>query len=189
LSAPKPKPRPRNAAATRAALLAAARSRFADLGYNATSLRDVAAAAGVDAALVSRYFGSKDELFAAALDACDDVSWLDGGVEGLGQRLAAALLEDSACDDDVEGLMMLLRSASPPKARELAGRWSNDSFLGPLSDALGGEDALLRARIAGSMMLGVILTRALFCNNELDAAEQARFRDRLARVLDACVAP
>ena len=49
--------RARNAAVTRAALLVAARSRFAELGYDATSLRDIAADAGVDAALVSRYFG------------------------------------------------------------------------------------------------------------------------------------
>ena len=49
--------RARNAAATRAAILQAARRRFAREGYDQTGLREVAADAGVDAALISRYFG------------------------------------------------------------------------------------------------------------------------------------
>ena len=58
-----PSPRKRNAAATRAAMLDAAVCRFARDGYDGASVRDIAADAGVDAALVSRYFGGKEELF------------------------------------------------------------------------------------------------------------------------------
>ena len=53
---------------TRAAILAAARSRFAEHGYAGTTIRAVATDAGVDAALVHHYFGTKDELFLAALE-------------------------------------------------------------------------------------------------------------------------
>ncbi|WAJ46703.1 TetR family transcriptional regulator [Mycobacterium sp. Aquia_216] len=60
--------RPRNAGQTRADILAAARSRFAAEGYERTTLRAVAAEVGVDAALVIRYFGSKQELFAEAAE-------------------------------------------------------------------------------------------------------------------------
>src|SRR6185312_9822540 len=59
--------RPRNAEETRAALLAAARLRFARDGYEATNLRDIAADAGVNVALIPRYFGSKEGLFQAAV--------------------------------------------------------------------------------------------------------------------------
>src|SRR6266704_4328400 len=55
--------RPRNAEETRAALLAAAQLRFARNGYEATNLRDIAADAGVNVALIPRYFGSKEGLF------------------------------------------------------------------------------------------------------------------------------
>src|SRR6266516_3505303 len=55
--------RSRNAAETRAALLAAARVRFARDGYEATNLRNIAADVGVNVALISRYFGSKEGLF------------------------------------------------------------------------------------------------------------------------------
>ncbi len=60
--------RPRNAAQTRADILSAARRRFGSEGYERTTLRAVAADVGVDAALVIRYFGSKQDLFAAAAD-------------------------------------------------------------------------------------------------------------------------
>jgi AcrR family transcriptional regulator len=60
--------RPRNASQTRADILAAARRRFGAEGYERTTLRAVAAEVGVDAALVIRYFGSKQDLFAAAAD-------------------------------------------------------------------------------------------------------------------------
>ena len=53
---------------TKAAILAAARTRFAAEGYRSASLRAVARDVGVDAALVVRYFGSKPGLFAAATD-------------------------------------------------------------------------------------------------------------------------
>src|SRR5260370_39813602 len=60
--------RPRNASQTRADILSAARRRFAEEGFERTTLRAVAADVGVDAALVIRYFGSKQDLFAAAAD-------------------------------------------------------------------------------------------------------------------------
>ena len=60
--------RPRNAAQTRADILEAARRRFATDGYERTTLRTIAADVGVDAALVSRYFGSKQDLFATATE-------------------------------------------------------------------------------------------------------------------------
>jgi AcrR family transcriptional regulator len=53
---------------TRSAILAAARAQFADRGYAGTTVRSVAAAAAVNPALIHHYFGSKDQLFLAALD-------------------------------------------------------------------------------------------------------------------------
>jgi AcrR family transcriptional regulator len=61
------RPRKRDAEATRAAILQAAKDHFARSGYDGAFLRDIAADAGADAALINRYFGGKDGLFAAAL--------------------------------------------------------------------------------------------------------------------------
>src|SRR3984957_8349306 len=73
-------PRTRNAAETRADILAAARVRFGADGYERTTLRAVAADVGVDPALVIRYFGSKQDLFAAAAEftlALPDLTGID----------------------------------------------------------------------------------------------------------------
>jgi AcrR family transcriptional regulator len=66
------KGRPRDAARTRQTLLEAARRRFAEDGYAATTVRDIADDAGVNVALISRYFSSKEGLFEACLAAADD---------------------------------------------------------------------------------------------------------------------
>src|SRR5690242_1523908 len=60
-------PRKRDAEATRRAILDAAKIQFARSGYEGAFLRDIAADAGVDAALINRYFGGKEGLFAEAL--------------------------------------------------------------------------------------------------------------------------
>jgi AcrR family transcriptional regulator len=61
-------PRPRRSDPTRARILEAARRRFAHQGYEGTTIRAVAADAGIDPSMVMRYYGSKDGLFAAAAD-------------------------------------------------------------------------------------------------------------------------
>lgn len=65
---PGSQPRARDAAATRADLLSAAMRLFTLHGYDRTTTRDIAAAAGVNVALIARYFGSKDGLYAAVLE-------------------------------------------------------------------------------------------------------------------------
>src|ERR1700750_774881 len=73
-----PETRPRNAAQTRADILAAARRRFATDGFERTTLRAIAADVGVDQALVSRYYGSKQDLFATATEFRIDLPDLAG---------------------------------------------------------------------------------------------------------------
>ncbi len=70
--------RPRNAAQTRADILSAARRRFATEGFERTTLRAIAADVGVDAALVIRYFGSKQDLFATATEFTIELPDLSG---------------------------------------------------------------------------------------------------------------
>ena len=74
--------RPRNAAQTRADILSAARRRFATDGYEPTTLRAIAADVGVDAALVTRYFGSKQDLFATATEFRIELPDLTGAEPG-----------------------------------------------------------------------------------------------------------
>ena len=86
--------RKRDAATTRAAILAAARQAFSGSGYDSVGVRDIAARAGVTAALVNRYFGSKRALFAeAVLEAKGIGELLTGDRRTAGARLAAMMLD------------------------------------------------------------------------------------------------
>lgn len=82
---------------TRGAIVRAARSEFAERGYDGTSLREVARRAGVDAALVHHYFDGKAGLFGAAMDLPTDPGerirqLVDQGRAGIGERLVRLFL-------------------------------------------------------------------------------------------------
>ncbi|SCG81113.1 transcriptional regulator, TetR family [Micromonospora rifamycinica] len=82
---------------TREAILTAARSAFAERGFDATPIRQIATAAGVDPALVHHYFGSKEELFRATIDIPVDPAALlpavlVGDPDGTGERLVRTFL-------------------------------------------------------------------------------------------------
>src|SRR5690349_2732866 len=112
---------------TREAILAAARERFSGHGYDRVRMRDIAADAGVDVALVTYHFGSKDGLFAAALAMPVPMAALmadvleEGRIEDFSERFLRRVLE--LWDDERTGapLIALVRSAvsHPPAAERL----------------------------------------------------------------------
>jgi AcrR family transcriptional regulator len=150
---------------TRGALLEAARARFGEHGYDGTKLRDVAADAGVDAALVSYFFGGKDGLFAAAMALAVNPAelveeLLRDGTDGLGERLLRALL--ALWDDPGSGspFVALVRSAATnERAAELLRGFLERELLGRIAAAIDAPSPELRAALAGSQMVGIIMAR------------------------------
>jgi AcrR family transcriptional regulator len=146
----------------REAILAAARDQFAAHGYGGATMRAIAAAAGVDVALVSYYFGSKSGLFVQSLrlpvnpaEAIEAV--LAEGTDDLGRRLVRRLL--TVWDDPVTGgpLISIVRSASsqPDMLREFVER----QVAARLSRAIDAPDAELRAAAIAAQALGLIFMR------------------------------
>ena len=125
-------PRPRNAAQTQADILSAARRRFATEGYEPTTLRAIAADVGVDAALVSRYFGSKQDLFATATEFRIDLPDLAGAdpddIPGMLLPRYFAVWEDD------HTFLALLRAAG-------TSRIAADTINQTLADACGSDVA------------------------------------------------
>src|SRR3954470_11803255 len=114
--------RRRCAATTREAILLAAARRFATLGYEHSGAREIAADAGVTAALVNRYFGSKEGLFAAVADHAFALGeLLEGDRATLATRLARFMVYGWEGDEGPghAPLLLLLRSATEPRAAEL----------------------------------------------------------------------
>jgi AcrR family transcriptional regulator len=146
-------------------VLAAARARFALHGYDGTKLRDVAADAGVDVALLSYFFGSKDGLFTAAMEISVNPAelveeLLRHGVDGLGERLLRTFLQ--LWDDDAahSPLVALVRSAATnEQAATLVRGFVEREMLGRIAAAIDAPHPELRAALAGSQMVGMIMAR------------------------------
>jgi AcrR family transcriptional regulator len=146
----------------REAILEAARRQFAVQGFSGATMRGIAREAGVDAALVSYYFGSKAELFVESLrlpvnptDAIDAL--LAEGTDDLGARLLTRFLE--VWDNPVSGepVISVLRSAAsqPELMRDFVER----QIVPRLATAIGGPDAELRATAAATQVLGLAFSR------------------------------
>jgi AcrR family transcriptional regulator len=150
---------------TREQILAAARARFAAHGYEATTMRDVAAAAGVDAALVHYFFGTKPGLFGAAMALPTTPAevvgeLLEEGVDDLGERLVRRFL--ALWDDPETGapLLALVRSAaSHEEAAAVLRGFLGEEVVGRLARALDAPEPELRATLAGSQLAGLAMVR------------------------------
>ena len=133
----------RNAAATRSRIVAAAQEAFATNGYGAVSIRAVAARAGINAALVIRYFGSKETLFEAAVESMELGSGIWGNAgPGFGTETAARLL---AALDSAGPVQMLLLACADPEARGRCLELIEACLVAPLLVALGTQATRARA--------------------------------------------
>ena len=189
-------PRTRNANATRQAILEAALDRFCAESYDDVGMRDIARDVGVDAALISRYFGSKEDLFIAVLDSCKNGRDLtEGPRETFGARVAREIVFDEVmpCADDnggqkLRGLLILLRSVGSTKALDVVQRSSDERFFDPLSAWIGGEAGAVRARLVAGLIMGMAIGRELSNGYAgLTEAEKLQLMDRMALALQGLI--
>ena len=169
--------RPTGAPPNRAAILAAARGLFAERGYERTTVRAIAAAAGVDPALVHHYFGSKDQLLRAALT----VGTMDllpqltsAGLDGLGERMLRSIFAayDPAPGEDVATLVGLVRSATTtPDATRLLRESFEVGGIVQMVTALHLSQPQLRAALLGSELFGLVLARYVVGLEPIASAE------------------
>jgi AcrR family transcriptional regulator len=183
-------PRRRGAEATRAAILEAAKTHFARLGYDRAGLRDIAADAGVDVALVARYFGGKEGLFADALKVSFNPDFLDGWDRATFAREFATIMADNVRRDEARthSFQFLLRAATSPTTAPMLNLAVQERFLAPIRDWLGGEDADARARVLAAMLVGLLVER-LIRNEPLAGRERDVFISQVTAMFAAMVAP
>ncbi|MCX5272933.1 TetR/AcrR family transcriptional regulator [Streptomyces virginiae] len=143
----------------------AAREVFAERGYDKTSVRGIAKVAGVDPALVHHYFGSKDDLFAAAIEVSIEPALvvpavIGEGPDGVGERLARYFLGVWENPVTRVPLLAVIRSALTHEAaakvlRELVLR----RLLARVAADLDVPDPTFRAELAASHMVGIAILR------------------------------
>lgn len=160
-------PRKRNAAATREAILQAARKAFADAGYDGAGLREIATMAGVTAMMVSHYFGSKEQLFTEVLAdrmrSPDIVRQDIVSSRALARDLAKALVARTSADAaPLDGFRILLKSLSNQRATQLGREQIEQFHHRNLRGVMEGEHVGERAALILSMLAGFQLMRQMF---------------------------
>jgi AcrR family transcriptional regulator len=188
LAPDRPLARKRDADATRAAILEAAKIHFARSGYGGGYLRDIAADAGVDAALINRYFGGKDGLFAAALkDSIRPDAISQWERKTFGRDIAKMMANHAHHDNDrMHAFQFLLRAATSPATAPLLNEAVQDRFMAPIRSWIGGEQAEARARIVASIFIGLLVER-LIRDEPLAANERESFIERTGELLQSLV--
>ena len=181
-------PRRRDAGATRAALLEAAKAAFTATGYDRTSLRDIAALAGSDVALIARYFGGKEGLFTEALKATIAPGRLRGWDRRTFARDVAEMMAGAAdiADPRTRTFQFLLQAATSPTTAPLLGRAVQERFLAPIRDWLGDAAGQERARVLAAIYIGFLVER-LIRGAALEGAERTAFVERVTAVIDGVI--
>jgi AcrR family transcriptional regulator len=158
-------------------VLDAARRAFAARGYQAASLRAIAAEADVDPGMVRHFFGSKAGLFQAAMDLPVDFehvvpALLAEGMDGIGERLLRFFLPVFDSPAGRAPFVTLLRSAvTHEESARMFREFMTEQLVGRVAAALGRPDARLRATLVGSQMAGLVMARYVIRVEPLASAD------------------
>src|SRR3954468_3456853 len=163
---------------TRGAILDAARARFGSEGFRAATVRAIAGDAGVDPALVMHFFGSKQALFAAAMEFPVDLTQVvprivGPGVDGLGEGLARFLLGLVDELGDANPMLGLVRSAvGHPDAARMMREFLGEAILDRVAAAIEADRPRLRADLCASQIVGILMARQIPAPPRLAAADR-----------------
>ncbi|WP_415948168.1 TetR family transcriptional regulator [Streptomyces sp. KLOTTS4A1] len=155
---------------TRDRILTAAREQFAERGYDKASIRSIAKSAGVDPALVHHYFGTKDDVFAAAIEASFEpvaggpqalaAGIVGPGPEGAGERLARSFFAVWENPTTRVPLLAVVRSAvTHERAAKALRNFVLKRLIERVESDLHVPDPRFRAELAASHMVGIAMLR------------------------------
>lgn len=186
---PKAKPpsvREQNVDRTRNAILHAAQILFATRGYAEAGVRDIAAEARVNPALIARYYGSKLELFEAALESLLDVSTFTAiDRSRFGDQVTAAFF--SSRPDAASVIPMLVFAASDSQARQAALKLLSKKVIMPLQAWFGERDAADRTAQLMAVITGFYTYRLMLPLEPLTGRPTESMRGWLAMTLQQIV--
>jgi AcrR family transcriptional regulator len=184
---------------TRAKILDAARKRFTEVGYGGATMRAIAAEAGVDAALISYFFGSKEGLFGAAFElrtnpAVVITEQLDGPIDELPRRLVTVLIDTWDDPNNRATLLAIAKAGATPETAGLTRGFVEGVLLAPVAERLRGagltkSDANRCSALLATQLVGVIYARYVLAVDAVAAMSRKDFLDYysigLTAVLDA----
>ncbi len=175
----------RNAAATQRTLVEIAKDKLKQGGFESVSCRDIGVSAGLDAALIHRYFGGKEGLFRAVLaDMGSGLELLEGDRSRFGRRAAALILEDGSNLND--GARIVLQSLGSERTHHLL-EATLEHWTRALSTWINRPHAHARQSLAAALLLGIVVQGDLAGLPDPDTEDGNFLADRLAKLLQAIV--
>ena len=171
MTTPRPSSRAEQRRRTEARILGAAGQIFLTAGYERTTIRAVASAAGVDAGLVMHYFGSKQELFRRVIDAAP-VPEVSGTPEQAIEQILATLA-DRLANEPVASLTILRSMLTNTEAASVISEGMT-RYQAQIAQTISADDASLRAALISAIILGVTVSRHLIKSDELATADPAQ---------------
>ncbi|WP_158889141.1 TetR family transcriptional regulator [Amycolatopsis anabasis] len=182
----------RTGAESKQRILEAARVLFREHGYGGTTVRAVAAEAGVDPAMVFYFFGTKQGLFGAAIEMSPDLppaieAIFTGDLEGIGERVIRTLLENLDKSDRTP-LVLLTRSApTHDQSEALLREFIDREITGRLAALLDAPDAALRAGMVNVQLLGLTVARYVLRIEPIASAPIDELVTRFGSVVQHCL--
>ncbi|WP_382307857.1 TetR family transcriptional regulator [Herbiconiux sp. UC225_62] len=178
----------RSAALTRTRILEAATATFKAQGFARTSVREIAAAADADPALVIRHFGSKELLFLEAMrSGIGPRTVADAPLDLLGRRLVGELLDGDV--DTRSVYLALLRGSDTTEIGRRLRSVHEEEFVAPLRVRMSGPDAGLRARLAAALVGGLLYSLWVVGDEELLATDHDQIVERYGALLQELITP
>ncbi|MEU6993107.1 TetR family transcriptional regulator [Streptomyces sp. NPDC046465] len=178
------------APATRDQILRAAREEFSERGYEKSSVRGIAKAAGVDPALVHHYFGTKEQVFEAAITVAfapaleAPAAIEEGPLDGVGERLTRFVFGVWENPATRAPLLAIVRSAmNNDTAAAVFRRLIATQLLGRIAGRLDLPDAELRAELAAAQLVGIAMLRYVIKVEPLASADAEQIVARVAPVV------
>ena len=152
---------------TRRRILEAARTVFAEIGYERATIRGIAAAAGVDKSSIAQYFGSKQSLFREAVHWEIPIAALAGdGPAQTAQNYARAMLTAWAADANSPMAVLLRTSMTSDDAADLLRTHITGQAIDSMAGTIQASDAL-----AGAILMGVASQRHILRMPDLADAD------------------
>ncbi|MDQ1045437.1 TetR family transcriptional regulator [Streptomyces sp. V4I2] len=173
----------------RAEILDAARTAFAEHGYEGTTLRAIACAAGVDASLIHHFFGPKEDVFLAAIGQAPRLTPPPPGAPGeAGERILRSCLDQWESPEHRAPVLAVVRSTvSHAQAAARLRHFVAVELHGALAQTHPGPDPAVRATLVGSQLIGLMMTRHVVRMEPLASADPDTVVSLLAPALGRCL--
>lgn len=166
-----PEHRRRDASATKAALLRAAQELFTERGYERTTVRDIADRAGVNQALLFRYFGNKEDLFHVVLATESRVLVTESPAEQVLAKTLARMLNEDRDEAQDSVWLAALRSSGHDSAADAIRKQLGQDYLRALGSLTDAEDVELRVDLVLAWLVGLGTLRSVVRKEPLVSAD------------------